>query len=189
MTTLSLLHFINEFSALLLCSAGIFLLWRNWRQPTNNKLMLLVAMGLFISSCALCIRLSGIEFGSIYFLFMLTFQACILILMTRKSTNIQRLPQRNSPPNSPWSRKKKVKLLYYTLALFFLCGLSGVLLTMTLARLFIDSLSAQLAFSALAFPIFWALTSIWLSSTEKLLRTSLLMLLACVLMAWRVFTL
>ena len=188
MTTLSL-PFISEFTALLLCSAGIFLLWRNWRQPTNNKLMQVLSMIFLISSCGFCIQSSGAEFGTIYFFCMLTVQTYLLIWVTKKSTSIQSMPQRNSTPSSPWSRKKKIKLLYYTIALFILCGLSGVLLSMTLARLFIDSLTAQLTFSALAFPIFWAFASIWLSSTEKLLRTSIFMSLACALMIGGVFTL
>jgi len=189
MTNLSLLPFIGEFSALLLCSAGIFLLWRNWRQPTSNKLMQLVAMIFFISSAAVCIGLSGIEFGSIYFLCILFVLSCLLIFITKKSTKIQLLPQRNSPPSTPWSRKKKVKFLYYTLALFFLCGLCGVVFTMTLARLFIDSLNTQLAFSALAFPVFWALASVWLSCTDKLLRTSIIMTFSCALMFGGIFIL
>jgi hypothetical protein len=189
MKNLSLLPFIGEFSALLLCSAGIFLLWKNWRQPTKNKLMQAFAILLLLSSCVLCIVLSGLEFGSIYFFCMLTIQSWLLILVTRKSTTRQILPKRSAAPSPPWSRKKKVKLLYYTLALFFLCGLSGVLLTMTLARLFFAPLTMQLAFSALAFPIFWALASIWLSCTERLLRTSFFLSLACVLMIGGIFTL
>ena len=189
MTNLLSLPFISELTALLLCSAGIFLLWRNWRQPTTKKLKLLASLLLLISSCALCIYVSGIEFGSIYFLCMLTIQAWLLIFFTKKVTQKQMLPFRNAAPSAPWSRKKKVKLLYYTLALFVLCGLSGVLLTMTLARLFIESLTMQLAFSALAFPIFWALASIWLSTTAKLLRTSLVMSLACAIMRGGIFTL
>jgi len=188
MTTLSL-PFISEFTALLLCSAGIFILWRNWRQSHNNKLMQLLSMILLIASCALCIQSSGAEFGTIYFFFMLTVQTYLLIWVTKKSTPIQSMPQRNSAPSLPWNRKKKAKLLYYILGLFFLCGLSGVLFSMTLARLIIDSLTAQLVFSALIFPVIWALASIWLSSTEKLLRTSIYMSLACALMIGGIFTL
>lgn len=184
-----LIPFISEFTALLLCSAGIFLLWRNWRQPTNNKLMQMLSLIFLISSCALYIHSSGAEFGTIYFFCMLTLQACLLIWVTKKPTPRQAMPQRNSAPRSPWNRKKKIKLLYYILALFFLCGLSGILLSMTLARLFIGPLAAQLAFSALAFPVFWALASIWLSNTEKLLRTSIFMSLACALMIGGIFTL
>lgn len=188
MTTLSL-PFISEFTALLLCSAGIFLLWRNWRQSHNNKLMQLFSMILLIASCALCIQSSGAEFGTICFFCMLTIQTCLLLWITKKSTPIQSMPQRNSAPSAPWNRKKKVKLLFYTLGLFFLCGLSGVLLSMTLARVFIDSLTAQLVFAALTFPVCWALASIWLSSTEKPLRTSVFMSLACALMIGGIFTL
>lgn len=189
MIDLSSLPFIGELTALLLCSAGIFLLWRNWRQPTTNKLALLASLLLLILSCMLCINIAGGEFGSIYFLCLLSIQACMLIFFTKKITKTQQLPTRNSTLSAPWSRKKKVKLLYYSLALFILCGLTGVLLTMTLARLFIQSLNLQLAFAALAFPIFWALASIWLSTTDKLLRTSLVMSLASALMLGGIFTL
>jgi hypothetical protein len=189
MKNLSLLPLIGEFSALLLCSAGIFLLWKNWRQPTKNKLMQSFAVLLLLSSCAVCVALSGLEFGSIYFFCMLTIQSWLLILVTKRAATRQMLPKRSAAPSPPWGRKKKVKLLYYTLALFFLCGLSGVLLTMTLARLFITPLAMQLAFSALAFPVFWALASIWLSSTEKLLRTSIFMSSTCLLMIGGIFTL
>jgi len=189
MTNLSLLPFISEILALLLCSAGIFLLWRNWRQPTSSKLMQLSALIFLISSGAVCVYLSGAEFGSIYFLCMLTIQALLLIVLTRKLTPTQRIAQRNLAPSPPWSRKKKVKFVYYTIALFILCGLSGVLLTMTLARLFIESLTTQLAFSAMAFPVFWALASIWLSTTEKPLRTSIILSLACIVMSGGIFAL
>lgn len=189
MTELSFPPFIGELTALLLCSAGILLLWRNWRQAKNQKLILVLSLIAFVLSCSLCIYISGIEFGSIYFLCMLTIQTWILILLTKKQLPEKDIMPRNVAPKPPWSRKKKLKLLYYTLGLFFLCGLSGVALTLSLARIFIEPLTAQLAFSALTFPIGWALASIWLSSTAHVLRTSLIMSCACVLMIGGIFTL
>lgn len=163
--------------ALLLCSAGVFLLWRYWRYKNSSIGNLIIASILLAGSSALCIANTGPEFGTVYFLITISIIAWLLIIITSDSQPTKATPARYQHRNilvNKTNKAQKSQTVARWFIMFVLCGFTSVLTTMVLALMFPVSLTNQLVITALSFPLVWSIFSLWVSVTEHLLKSFML---------------
>lgn len=171
--------------ALLFSSASVvftFALWRGayfkWLVSALTGLSVIVGLTSFI-------QFSGPEFGTVYFFIIIAFSAWFLVFRQASSTPLKPLPQRKQAKIH--RKNSALRASLKTLLMVVLCGCSGILTMIFITLLLPLPQNEQLAFAAVLFPLTWAAYIVWLSITNNLLRTVMILSSLSGVMAWNIF--
>lgn len=158
--------------ALLICSAGVFVLWHAWSE--KKAVALWLGLGLTIVAIPVWSLAVGWEFALVYNSIAVALFAwlCCLLQLEYKT---KRLPNATRDKRLIFSKKTKIRWWWLLLSLVAVAGPVSALLSVVVCRWLPMTSGNQMAAATLVFPFSWALISLWLCYSQHFIRNNVIL--------------